>query len=110
MIIHNLNIIGSIVPPETNPPLFIDTDAVLTFSVTLECLEAVAWQSSQVFQSLGIVEYPQAFSRLPFNSRKSSNGYFIKKFLSMFALKAFNHTTLPQVSSYAKRNIMPPPT
>jgi hypothetical protein len=43
VVIHDLGIVSPFVMPgKTDSPLVIDTDAVLTFAIALQCLELVA--------------------------------------------------------------------
>jgi len=49
MIIHNFNLLRiSIVPDETNPPLIIDPDAVLTGAGSFERFQAIAGWCQQI--------------------------------------------------------------
>ena len=51
MIVHNLYVIGVTRPPaETDPPLLVDTNAVLPFSVATQGLKTVAWWNAQFIQ------------------------------------------------------------
>ena len=46
-------------PSETDPKLFIDTDAELTHPVALQGLKTVAGRDSEVFQDVGLVQLIQ---------------------------------------------------
>ncbi len=63
MIVNDFDIVSvSVAPDETNPKLVIDADAVLTGSIALQSLQAVAWRNPQVFKPCGAVEsekFPQ---------------------------------------------------
>jgi hypothetical protein len=42
MVVHNLNIARIFaLPAEAEPPLVIDADAALTYSITLQCLQTI---------------------------------------------------------------------
>lgn len=43
-------------PLEANPPLIVDTDAVLTFPVPTQTLETIAGQGGQVSQGCGCIK------------------------------------------------------
>ena len=44
MIVHYLNIVGvSVAPHEAEPPLIVNPDAMLSFPVTVQGLQMVAW-------------------------------------------------------------------
>jgi len=47
-------------PSETDPKLFIDSDAELTLPVALQGLEAVAGRDPEVLQDMGLVQLVQA--------------------------------------------------
>jgi hypothetical protein len=56
MIIDDLNVKGvTVTPPETDPPLTVDPDAVLAFAIAFQSLELIrAWNQ----------EVPQVSSRI----------------------------------------------
>jgi hypothetical protein len=44
MIVNDLNVVGvTAAPQETYTPLIIDADTVLTFTVALQCFQAIPW-------------------------------------------------------------------
>jgi len=46
-------------PPEANPPLFIDTDAVLARSITLQRLQSVTRRHSKIVEAYSRVQHDQ---------------------------------------------------
>ena len=50
MIIHYLNIVGTHFPPETDPPLLIDADAMLAAAVTFQSFQLIAGRHGQMTQ------------------------------------------------------------
>jgi hypothetical protein len=52
-------------PPETDPPLVINADAVLASTVTFECLQPVAWWNAKVIQDLGSIRHGEFAQRDP---------------------------------------------
>ena len=49
MVIHDLNITGTVIrPTEAHAPLVVDPDAVLPLAITLQRLKAMAWRGTQV--------------------------------------------------------------
>lgn len=49
MIICDLNLVGVTVPPsEANPPLIVNTNAELTFTVAFQLLQPVAWRDTKI--------------------------------------------------------------
>ena len=52
MIIGNFDIERvTILEPETNPPLIVDADAVLSGAIAAQRLKAVRWRQPQIIQS-----------------------------------------------------------
>ncbi|KVX94403.1 hypothetical protein WL10_08400 [Burkholderia ubonensis] len=51
MIVKDLDVGGAVVGPfEADPPLLVDTDAVLAIPITVKCFEPVAGRRPQVAQ------------------------------------------------------------
>jgi len=49
MVIHNLNVVGiSTTPYKADAPLIVDANAVLSFSVTFERFQSIAWGCRKV--------------------------------------------------------------
>src|SRR5579863_4094988 len=70
VIVHDLDVartLRTLRPLETDPPLIVDTDAVLTLSVALEGLKPIPWQVEVEQRSSGI-ELVESHLRLPSNS------------------------------------------
>ena len=60
VVVHDLNIVRVAAgPPETDSPPVIDTNTVLTGSVALQCLQSIAWWSSQITQFRCCIELSQ---------------------------------------------------
>ena len=64
MIIRDFNIKRvAAFPFETNPPLVVDSDTVLSFSVALQFFEAIRRRDSQVVNVDRIIDHPQFAQR-----------------------------------------------
>src|SRR5438445_7837887 len=73
VIVHDLNIARTgrtFRPFETDPPLIVDTNAVLTLPVPDQRLETVARQRAKVLQRHGRLEAVELQLRRPFDSRE----------------------------------------
>jgi hypothetical protein len=71
MIIHNFNIIGlAIMPPETDAPLFVDTDAMLTDAISFKGFEPVSSNGCQIVKVRRRVKPAQPFLRSSLNALK----------------------------------------
>jgi hypothetical protein len=57
----------TVFPSETDPPLIVDPDAVLTLPISGELLEAIPGWNSQVAQRIGRVKYEELLQRRPAN-------------------------------------------
>jgi hypothetical protein len=53
----------SLMPPETDPPLLIDPDAVLATPIALQSLEPVARRHAQISQQACLIEHAQLAQR-----------------------------------------------
>jgi hypothetical protein len=64
VVIHDLNIISiSRAPTETDPPLLVDSDAVLTFSVSFESFQSISRRYPEVVEDRGCIEHPEFSKR-----------------------------------------------
>ena len=60
VVVHDLDIDGADArPDETDSPLVIDTNTVLTLSIPSQGLEAIAWWHFQIIQTGCNLELPQ---------------------------------------------------
>jgi hypothetical protein len=60
VIVHYFHVNGiSVFNPKADTPLVIDTDAPLTFAVSLQSLQPVAGRRTEVFKPIGIVKHLQ---------------------------------------------------
>ena len=64
MIIHDLDVpCLTYAPPETNPPLIINADAMLTASIAVQGFEAIAWRDLKIIDLLCRVDGKKFGSR-----------------------------------------------
>lgn len=57
MVIHYLNIVRiTIDPAEADPPLIVDSDAVLPFTIPVQRFQPISWRYPQVIEDLGGTE------------------------------------------------------
>src|SRR5262245_49616738 len=84
VVVHDLNIGRAIVagrPFEADPPLLIDSDAVLTCPVALERLKTIARQATQIPQRGGGRKDVQPFPSLTFETLELTDEFtFCKAF------------------------------
>lgn len=60
MTIHDLHFKGITIPPfKADTPLLVDADAVLSYPVPFELLQAVCRWNTQVIQRDGPIQHPQ---------------------------------------------------
>jgi hypothetical protein len=49
VVLRNLYILGAVFAKyEAEPPLLVDTDAVLSLAISRKCLEPIAWRDTQI--------------------------------------------------------------
>lgn len=93
MVIHKFNLVGAIfVPFETDPPLPVDSNAVLPVAVSAQGFKSITRQSGQIFETGGTIKGLKAALGLGDESLKSANPTPKVKCLSVFVSKASNHT------------------
>src|SRR5256885_146964 len=71
-------------PFEADSPLLIDTNAVLTPAIALEGFEAIAWQSTEVFQPGGRIQSIEPDFGLARETREVSHALTASKPLRAF--------------------------
>src|SRR5699024_11849739 len=70
VVVNDLHLLGSGVRPcETNPPLVVDPDTVLTDPIALEGLESVTRRDTEVVQALRGPDLTKLAQRDPMDSR-----------------------------------------
>lgn len=92
MVVRDFNFVGvAILPDETDPPLVIDSNAVLSLAVSAQRFESVAGRHRQVMQFLGCVEHGQLPQPDPLDGLELSHSLAVKKALRLFRAERFNH-------------------
>ena len=60
MVINNLDSIGSgFRPHKTDSPLVINANAVLPFSIILQCLKPIGWRYPEIIKRLRLIQHEQ---------------------------------------------------
>lgn len=77
-------------PDETNTPLPIDTDAVLTLAIIFERFKSIARRYLQILKDGGPVQLRQLAKGRTLNVYPSSDAFTLKECLGVFALEAFD--------------------
>ena len=92
VVINNFNLLDAALRPfKAKPPLVIDTDAMLAFSVFLQCFEFVLRRNFQVIQVTSPIEHGQLTQRHRFNIDPALDPYAIKQLLGIATLEATDH-------------------
>ena len=92
MIVDYLHIPGiTVSPSKTDPPLFVDPDAVLTLSITLQCLQTVARRRAQVVQRSRPMEIQELSTRDALDLMPARDRIFRKKPFGIAVPKALDH-------------------
>jgi hypothetical protein len=107
MIIDDLDLVRApLIPAEADPPSFVDTDAVLTLSVTLQSLGAVAGWRGQVLQNPGPVKIQQLPPRRPLKRLESCRRQVVKEVFGFFVIERLDHNyNLLLIASHVKSDI-----
>jgi hypothetical protein len=104
VIIHDFHVItipGS--PHETNPPLLVDPDRMLSLPVSAQCLQLISGRRRQHPQFCCGVQLQEFPERHPLEGTKPPRMLVVKEFLGLRARKTLNHTpSIPRYTLYAK--------
>jgi hypothetical protein len=93
MIINNFDILRSALSPdETDSPLIVDSDAMLTPPVAGQRLDPVTWNHRNVFQFFGVVKHSQFPPRYLGDIAEFSASLSMKQLLGVPAAEGANHT------------------
>jgi hypothetical protein len=96
-----------IFPLEAHPPLLVDADAVLPRTVTAQCLKAVAWQSHQIVDGLGVVQDFEPSFCLRGAGFELPDALSLVERFSILAAERFNHgQKIEYCMLYVKRKIL----
>jgi hypothetical protein len=93
MIIRDLNIKRvRTFPFETNPPLIIDSNTILSYPVTASFFESIRWWNSQVVDIDGIVDHTEFSQSHLLNVRWQFTRLFaLIDFLCLIVFEGFDH-------------------
>ncbi len=106
MIVHYLDVMRlAVTPDEANSPLVVDPNAVLTRSISLKRLDAVARRNAKVLQPPGGVKIEQFASGHAFDSLKPEHGLVLEQRLGVAALKRSDQDPLYDVSGIPSSRI-----
>jgi len=86
MIIDDLHLISvRLSPLETDAPPIVDSDTVLTLTVTVKLLQAIAGRDAQVVQRLCVVQHYELATRGDFDTLKAWRALAIEERFRVFA-------------------------
>src|SRR5690242_293458 len=84
-----------VTPPETDPPLLVDPDAVLALSIALQSLELIRAWNRKILQISSRVQLLQLHQRPPLNvARKPLGVLAAPDALSLLAAKGLDHSRI----------------
>jgi hypothetical protein len=76
MIVHNLHVVGvAFVPDKANPPLVVDSNAVLSLPITFQRLQAISRRGSQVTEFNGRIQLAQLPKRHSLKASEASDRF-----------------------------------
>jgi len=94
MVVHDFDVRRAccvLGPLEANPPLHVDTDAVLPCPVAFQAFETVAGQSPQVFKASRGVQNFEALVCLPVETLKLPDKFALCESFGSFVAVVQNH-------------------
>jgi hypothetical protein len=93
VVINNFDLVCiSTAPHETDPPLIVDANAVLTLSSSVQRLQTVTRRSGQIAQLRCTIELPQFSTSHPFNCPKAPAGYSLMQSACLGTTERLNHS------------------
>lgn len=96
MVINDFHIIRmAVMPRETDTPLKIDSDAVLSFAVPMQCFKMIAWRNPQSLQYDNCVKHIQFPQCNPFKCFESAASPACFQLFRLFAFETFYHVETP---------------
>ncbi len=95
----------TIFPLETNPPLIVDSDAVLTASLAAQRLQPISRRNPEVYERFCIIKHKHSSTGDPFNCAEPWDSFVSEQTLSILAAKAPNHVSrLSRLAYSVNRN------
>jgi len=92
MIIHDLDVVSvALSPHETDPPLIVDSNAMLTLTVAVKLLQAVAGRDAQVLQRLCVVQHGHLATRGALDILKTRAAPAVEERFRVFAAERLYH-------------------
>jgi hypothetical protein len=95
-------------PLETNAPLLVDANGILSSAISFERFEPVSWQSAQRIEGQRRVQDRQPPGGLIFKAPKRSDELTLRKLLRLLVSIAQDHTIsiAPKWTLYVKRQYL----
>ena len=91
MVVHDLNVVRSIVPAKAYPPLIVYADRVLTLPVTSQSFQPIAGRHPEIGKVPGDVEGAEFSSRLLLDGLEPAHPLVSEKALSVPVCEAPDH-------------------
>ncbi len=92
VVVDDFNVISlTVLPSETDPPLIIDSETVLSCAVSFKNFQTVARDCCQIVQRTCSVEPSQPRERLPSNGQKSTNSRTVIEIFRIGTSKRCDH-------------------
>ena len=93
VVINNFDLVGvSIAPHETDPPLIVDANAVLSLSISVQRLQTVTRRSSQISQLGCTIELSQFATSDAFYCPKAPAGYPLMQSAGLGTTERLDHS------------------
>src|SRR5580704_11672266 len=94
MIVDDLNFVSvALAPNKTKPPLVVDSDAVLSFSIAMQRFQTISRRRHQVSQFSSAVQLPKLPARVMFDRLKPSARQPVVKSPSIGGAERLNHVS-----------------
>ncbi len=92
MMIHDLNIVGiATSPSKTDAPLIVDSNTVLSYTITDEFLKSIRWRNSKIFCRACCIQHQELPQCNALNCAKPPGPEPLKNPLGFLAAEALDH-------------------
>jgi len=94
VVIHNFNLVRvALAPYEANPPLVVDPNTVLAFSVSAQALQPIPWWRGQIAESCSEMQLVKLSPGNTLNRLKPAHRFSAEEALGVDATERADHTS-----------------
>ena len=84
----------SVFPAEADPPLIVDSDAVLASSISGQFLQMIGWRNPEIAQRAGSIQNQQLSESDPLNTRELLGMPSMKNLFGFLTAESLDHVLI----------------